>query len=267
MPIGGSDAETRISAAALASKSSPRSVKAHGSFERVPSGRPTLLLIECPFATGRDAPNTLRALVASSSPAEEKRRLLLNAAVRVFARKGYHASKVSDIAKEAGVAYGLLYHYFGSKDEVLEAIFRETWGTMLQAVRGIEESDEPALVRVRKVVAIVLRSWEFDPDLIRVLVREVTRSPHLQQEVDEIGAAFDALERIVARGQAEGDFRTDLDARLASRILYGALEQILTGWVLVRPPESNEEIRQAERAVYSVVCEGLSLAGREVARN
>jgi AcrR family transcriptional regulator len=61
-----------------------------------------------------------------SNAQEEKRRLLLDAAVRVFARKGYHASRVGDIAEEAGVAYGLLYHYFASKEEVLRTVFRET---------------------------------------------------------------------------------------------------------------------------------------------
>lgn len=189
----------------------------------------------------------------------EKRKLLLDAAVRVFAKKGYHACRVGDIAKEAGVAYGLLYHYFTSKEEVLETIFRETWTQMLQLIEAVEEAGEPARIQVRKVVAIVLRSWELDPDLIRVLVREVTRSPHLQQEIEEIGHAFDALERIIRRGQEQGEFRRELDARLTSRILYGALEQILTTWVLGTPPSGEDEVRTAERTVYAAVCDGLAV--------
>src|ERR671914_1101513 len=97
--------------------------------------------------------------VERTAAQEEKRRLLLDAAVRVFARKGYHAARVGDIAKEAGVAYGLLYHYFRSKDEILETIFRETWGAMLAAIGGVEETNDPARVKMRRVVAIVLRSW------------------------------------------------------------------------------------------------------------
>jgi TetR/AcrR family fatty acid metabolism transcriptional regulator len=188
---------------------------------------------------------------------QDRRRLLLGAAVKVFARKGYHDCRVEDIAREAGVSHGLLYHYFSSKDEVLETIFRETWGQMLEAVREVEESGEPARVQVRKVSAIVLRSWQRDPDLIRLLVREITRSPHLQREVEEIGAAFAALERIVKRGQREGQFRGNLDARLASQVLYGALEQILTSWVMDRPPRSDEEIAVAERTVVAMLCDGL----------
>ena len=109
---------------------------------------------------------------------EEKRRRILDAAVRAFARKGYHACRVGEIAEEAGVAYGLVYHYFTSKDEILETIFRDTWTQMLAAFEAVEEDGVPAAEQLRKVCAIVLRTWKHDPDLVRVLVREVTRSPH-----------------------------------------------------------------------------------------
>jgi TetR/AcrR family fatty acid metabolism transcriptional regulator len=187
----------------------------------------------------------------------DRRQLLLQAAVRVFARAGYHACRVDDIAREAGVAHGLLYHYFGSKEELLETIFRETWGEMLAAVREVERAGGPAHEQLRHVVAIVLRSWNRDPDLIRVIVREVARSPHLQRELDEIHEAFAVLERIVERGQAAGEFRDDLDARFASQVIYGALEQLLTGWVLGRPPASAEDIAQAEATVVAMLCDGL----------
>jgi TetR/AcrR family transcriptional regulator, fatty acid metabolism regulator protein len=190
---------------------------------------------------------------------EDKRRLLLDAAVRVFARNGYHDCRVGDIAKEAGVAYGLLYHYFRSKDEVLETIFRDTWGAMLTAIGGVEDSGDPARVQIRKVAAIVLRSWQSDPDLVRVIVREITRSPHLGGEVEEIEQAFAALERIVRRGQEQGEFRTDIDARLASQVLYGALEQILTVWVFEQPPATEDEVTTAERTVTSLICDGLAV--------
>jgi TetR/AcrR family transcriptional regulator, fatty acid metabolism regulator protein len=196
--------------------------------------------------------------VASRAQAQvEKRRLLLDAAIRVFARKGYHASRVGDVAKEAGVAYGLLYHYFGSKEEVLETIFRETWSAMLEAARGIEETGAPAREQVRKVAAVVLGSWKANPDLIRVLIREVTRSPHIQQEIEEISQAFDVLERIVKQGQEDGEFRGSLEPRLASWVLYGAMEEILTGWVIERPPAGDEEVAAAVQTVAQILCDGL----------
>ena len=97
----------------------------------------------------------------------------------------------------------------------------------------------------------------------RVLVREVARSPQLQRQIDEIRQAFAAIERIVDRGQADGSFRTDLDPRLASFIFYGALEEILTGWVLEQLDDGDDAVEQAERAVTEVFCAGL---GAERAR-
>ena len=197
-----------------------------------------------------------------SATAEDKRRLLLSAAVRVFAREGYHDCRVGDIAKEAGVAYGLLYHYFSSKEEVLETIFRETWTGMLETTRSIEAAGGPATEQLRKVVEVILRSWRRNPDLVRVLVREVTRSPQLQREVEEIGHAVDALERIIRRGQEEGDLRRGLEPRLASLIVYGAVEQILTSWVLGRPPENDEAVVRAEQTVVDMLAGGLVVNGR-----
>ena len=111
---------------------------------------------------------------------------------------------------------------------------------------------------LRMFAAILLRSWRRDPDLVRVLVREVARSPQLQGRVDELGRAFDAIERIVVRGQVEGAFRSDLDPRLASWIFYGALEELLTGWVLGQLPDSDEDVERAERTLVEVVCGGLA---------
>jgi AcrR family transcriptional regulator len=197
--------------------------------------------------------------VASRSAAqEERRRQILDAAVRAFAKKGYHASRVSDIAEEAGVAYGLVYHYFESKDAVLEAIFREMWGRMVAAINAVQSLDDSPREQLRKACAIVLRTWRDYPDVVRVLVREVARSgEQLQREVEEIAQAFLAFQHIIERGQEQGEFRTDIAPRLAAWIVYGALEEILTGWVLGRLPGSDDDIRDAELAVVGILCDGL----------
>jgi TetR/AcrR family transcriptional regulator, fatty acid metabolism regulator protein len=207
---------------------------------------------------GADSTTRLNALTDRSIAQGEKRRLILDAAVRVFARRGYHTCRVGEIAEEAGIAHGLLYHYFSSKEEVLETIFRETWGELLAAVRAVEESGEPAREQLRQVAAILLRAWRRDPDLVRVLVREVARSPEMQRRVAEIDHAFRALERIVSRGQEDGEFRPDLDPRLASWIVYGAIEEILTGWVLGQLPDGDDEVALAERTVVELIGGGLA---------
>ncbi len=195
--------------------------------------------------------------IAIPDAAADKRRLILDAAVRVFARSGYHGARVGDIAEEAGVAHGLLYHYFSSKEEVLATVFRENWRALLETLHRVEADDEPADEKLRGVTKVILRSWRNDPDLVRVMVREVARSPHLQAQVDEVREVFLVLQRIVEEGQAKGVFRRDLDARLASWIIYGGLEEILTGWVLGQLPDGDDEVARAERTILDVVCGGL----------
>ena len=175
----------------------------------------------------------------------------------MFARKGFHTCRVGDIAEEAGVAHGLLYHYFASKDEVLETIFREAWGDLLQAFRTAEELDEPAPEQLRKLCAILLRTWSHSPELVTVLVREIARSGELQNRLEDVREAFQVIERVVERGQERGEFRADLEPRLTATIVYGALEEILTSWVLGSLPD---DVGAAERAVVDVVVGGLAQA-------
>lgn len=188
---------------------------------------------------------------------EEKRKLILAAAVRVFARTGYHDSRVGDITEEAGVAHGLLYHYFTSKEEVLEAVFRDAWTEVLDAFRAVEASDETPREQLSHIAAILLGSWRRDPDLVRVLVREIGRSPQVQKRVAELTQAFESIERVVAHGQKEGVFRSDIDARLLSWIFYGAIEEILTGWVLGQLPDGDSDVEAAEKTVVEVLCNGM----------
>jgi TetR/AcrR family transcriptional regulator, fatty acid metabolism regulator protein len=196
-------------------------------------------------------------MAAPTERQTDRRRQILGAAVKVFAAKGFHAARVGDIAEEAGVAYGLVYHYFSSKDELLETIFRTTWTDMLARVREVEASGVPATEAVRQVTALLLRTWRRDPDLVRVLVREVTRSPHVQREIQEITQAMQALENIIRRGQEAGEFQPELDPRLAAVVFYGALDEVLTSWVLGQLPDRDEDIARAERNVVSLLTGGL----------
>lgn len=196
-------------------------------------------------------------MAARADRQADRRRQILDAAVKVFARSGFHKSRVGDIAEEAGVAYGLVYHYFESKDELLETIFRDTWTQMLARVREVEGSGVPASEQVRQVTALLLRTWRRDPDLVRVLVREVTRSSHVQQEIEEITEAMQTLAGIIQRGQESGEFRSELDPRLAAVVFYGALDEVLTGWVLGQLPDEDEDIARAERNIHQLLIDGM----------
>ena len=95
----------------------------------------------------------------------------------VFARDGYHTSRVADIASEAGIAHGLLYHYFPSKEAVLATLFSENWADLLARFRAVEASAEPADEKLRGLVKILLRTWQNNPALVTVMVREVAQEP------------------------------------------------------------------------------------------
>ena len=188
----------------------------------------------------------------------ERRSELLRAAVRVFAGKGFGAARVGDIAAEAGVAHGLLYHYFRSKDDVLDEIFRRTWANLAAELEPIEAAGPPFAGQLREFARVYLGSWLDTPDLIRVLVREVARSADVAARVGELEAVFAPLERIVSAARQRGEVRDGVDARFATFAIYGALEEILTGYVLGRLPGGREDVERAVAAVVDVVSAGLA---------
>src|SRR3954470_2226615 len=204
------------------------------------------------------------ALAERSTVAEEKRRLILDAAAGVFARKGFHTSRVGDIAEEAGVAHGLLYHYFSSKDEVLDTIFREHWTSLLDRLHQVEQSDERAVEQLRNVAAILLRGWLTEPDVVCVVIREIARSPELAARVEELVRPIGAIRRIIEHGQRTGEFRADLDAGTAAIVFYGGIDELLSAWVLGRLEADESDVSAAERHVVDIMVGGLSAGADEL---
>ena len=97
----------------------------------------------------------------------DKRRLILDAAIRVFARRGFHACRVSDVADEAGVAYGLVYHYFDSKEKILNTLFQERWQLMLDAIVHIDrDKDGPARDKLYLLASLIIHSYRPEPALM-----------------------------------------------------------------------------------------------------
>ena len=190
----------------------------------------------------------------------EKRRLILRAAITVFARSGYHTSRVSDVAKEAGVAYGLVYHYFGSKEDLLETIFRRTWTRMLEAVEEVERSEVTAREQIAGVARIVLGSWEARPGS-RPRPRARGRA---QPAARPVRSTRSSTRSQRSSGSSSGarngaSCEPDLDPRFAAWILYGALEEILTGWVFERLPARPDEVARAEQTVIALLTDGLAV--------
>jgi len=194
-----------------------------------------------------------------SRSSEQKRRQILEAAVRVFARQGFHACRVSDIADDAEVAYGLVYHYFASKDEVLDTLFLERWNVMLELIREVDAELIPVRDKLRAIASFIVDSYEHDPDLMKVIIVEVTRAANSfgKTHLGEIREAYDLIEGIVSKAQAEGQFRVEIDARFAALAFYGAIEQLLTGWIFGLLPSGPEHFERAKWLVVETVCGGL----------
>jgi len=197
--------------------------------------------------------------IPSASAAPDKRRVILDAAVRVFARQGFHACRVADIADEAGVAYGLVYHYFASKDEVLDTLFLERWNVMLELIRQVDSEPIPVREKLWAIASFIVDSYRHDPDLMKVIIVEVTRAANSfgQTHIGQIREAYELIGEIVAKAQAQGDFRPEIEARFAAMAFYGAIEQLLTGWIFGLLPQGEEQFERAKWLVIETVCGGL----------
>ena len=189
----------------------------------------------------------------------DKRRIILDAAIVVFAREGFHTARVSDIADEAGVAYGLVYHYFHSKDEVLDTLFLERWDVLLEAIHETDRGDDAPREKLRTITSFIVESYRHEPDLMKVIIVEVTRAANSfgRRHLAKIREAYDGIADIVAEGQAAGSFRDDITPQFAAMAFYGAIEQVLTGWIFGILPQGEGELEQAKSFVVETICGGL----------
>ncbi|MBA2505132.1 MAG: TetR/AcrR family transcriptional regulator [Thermoleophilaceae bacterium] len=190
----------------------------------------------------------------------DKRRVILDAAVKVFARQGFHACRVSDVADEAGVAYGLVYHYFDSKEEILDTLFTERWGIMLDAIAEIDASvDVPARDKLYMVASFIIDSYRHDPDMMKVIIVEVTRAANSfgRAHLEQIYAAYRRIAEIVESARADGSFKEDISADFAAMCFYGAIEQLLSGWIFGMIPATDEEFERSKELVVETICGGL----------
>jgi TetR/AcrR family transcriptional regulator, fatty acid metabolism regulator protein len=197
--------------------------------------------------------------------AEDRRRQILAAAVKVFARQGFHGCRVSDIADEAGVAYGLVYHYFGSKDTILDTLFEERWDLLLEAIDSVAHRRGDVRDKLFSVAGFIVDSYRHDPDLMKVIIVEVTRSANSfgARHFPRIRKAYDGIADIVRDAQRTGAFRGDVEAEFAAMAFYGAIEQALTLWIFGVLEPDEDAFEEAKRSVVVTICDGLDASARQ----
>jgi len=164
----------------------------------------------------------------------DKREAILRSATKVFARKGFFNAKVADIAAEAGIADGTVYLYFKSKDDILHSIFDRAMAEFIsEAAKELETITDPA-EKLERIATIHLERLGADRDLAIVFQVELRGSTKFMQEFSAAGFAeyLDVIKKTIEEGQSAGKFRSDMKPVVCSKILYGALDEMVTNWIL-----------------------------------
>jgi TetR/AcrR family fatty acid metabolism transcriptional regulator len=192
------------------------------------------------------------------------RERILESAIDVFARRGLHATRVADIAEQAGIAYGLVYHHFRNKEEILGAIFQERWGFYVAYLKEMTDADLPFAEKLTRLVHFWVEGYRHVPALMTVMINEIGRSYEFIESHDDLGAVmmtFAPIEVIIDQGKRAGQVRDDVDAKLLSWAVIGVAEMVLSGYVtrqLVR--DDREAYLQDERQIIALLLNGMAAA-------
>ena len=190
----------------------------------------------------------------------DKHQQIVDAAVRVFARNGYYNSRVSDVAREAGVASGTIYLYFKTKDEILVTLFREKMAAWVAYVREKIRDEADAVAKIRRLVALHFSVLEKDPALAEVVQIELRQGHKFFRgaSAHEISAYFELIGSVLEEGQAAGTIRRDIAVKTAVKVLFGAMDQMATSWVLGK---RKYRLSDAAEDVANIFLRGVTVDG------
>lgn len=210
-------------------------------------------MTESRFSSRREAP---RARAPRKTGGDKRERILL-AATRVFARKGFYATRVSEVAKAAGVADGTIYLYFKSKDELLISIFEDRVDHLLRAVQNEMQSLPDAQARLRRIIELQLGLLDDERDLAEVITVSLRQSTRLlkQYAAPKFLAYLETIAQVIAGGQAEGSFREDIVPLDTARAIFGALDGLALTWAL--GPAHKGALQATAGQVANVFLRGL----------
>jgi TetR/AcrR family fatty acid metabolism transcriptional regulator len=190
----------------------------------------------------------------------DKPQQIIDAAVRVFARNGFYNSRVSDIAREAGIASGTIYLYFKTKDEILVTLFREKMAAFVASLRTeIGRARDPE-AKIRRLVRLHFDVLEANPDMAEVVQVELRQGQKFFRgaSAHEISAYFELIGSILQEGVAAGVFRRDLPVKVATKMLFGAMDQMTTSWVLGK---RGYRLADAAEPVANIFLKGVTRDG------
>jgi len=194
----------------------------------------------------------------SSTPMRDpgKPQQIIDAAIRVFARTGYFNSRVSDIAREAGIASGTIYLYFKTKDEILVTLFRDKMAEWVEFVRGQIATEGDPVAKLRRLVALHFSVLEANPELAEVVQVELRQGHKFFRgaSAHEVSAYFALIGSVLDEGIISGQIRGDVPVKLATKMLFGAMDQVATSWVLGK---RAYRLSDAAEAVATIFLKGV----------
>ena len=208
----------------------------------------------------------IKSLPAAASREADRRREILRAAIEVFARKGYHGCRIADVAREAGVAYGLVYHYYADKEALLQTVFEVGWGGFVKRLKEVAARSGTLEEKVTAFAEVAFEAYRVDPRGVKVLILEIGRSP-ATGKVERASAFIEVMQltaSMFAQGKSRGELRLDLDPQLLAAMLFGAIEMGLTAFVLGLFVSKDEAaLERAKTQVAQTFLRGVLPAVRE----
>ncbi|MBW1872101.1 MAG: TetR/AcrR family transcriptional regulator [Deltaproteobacteria bacterium] len=196
---------------------------------------------------------------------EKKKRQILNAAVRVFAQKGFHRCRISDIAKEASVAYGLVYHYFENKEEILNSIFDENWGLLNKVIDNAAEQNTNLEKQLLTIVSVICDAYRLAPDIIHVMVIEIARSSKFLKtpKIETYEKTFSRLAGILRKHQEACEIDPESDPKFLAYCFFGMIELILTGYLLnTLQPEEGPAFEKMKSRLVNMFLNGIRIGAQ-----
>jgi TetR/AcrR family fatty acid metabolism transcriptional regulator len=191
----------------------------------------------------------------------DKRRRILDAATSVFARKGYFAARVSDVAKKAGVADGTIYLYFRNKEDILVRLFDEVMSEHVEEARGAVHALPSTPERLLAIAERHLAVLGENRDLAAVFQVELRQSTRFMERFTAswLRGYFGLLDEVMEQGQRDGSLRADINRKLAAKVFFGALDETVTSWLL---SERRYPLRDLAAPVVDLFLGGAAVPGR-----
>lgn len=189
------------------------------------------------------------------------RERILEAATEVFARHGFHGARVADIADQAGIAYGLVYHYFDNKDDILGAIFSERWSQYVSYIDEVGRTSLTFREKMRRLAHFWIEIYRREPNLMTIMINEISRSYEFLEshDIGTVLVAFDAIESIIIDARSKGEVAGDIDPQLATYVVLGAAEMVLTGYVMGTLKRGDaDSFAHDEEQLLGMLLDGLS---------